>query len=101
MAPDFRPHAPGAPRQRRRLLRTESRQDRSDSASLESGSHVFADKPWIIASADLPKLADSPRPVRGARLIAYDIMTERFEITSILQRELVNAPDVFGAVQAV
>jgi predicted dehydrogenase len=30
--------------------------------------------------------------------VAYDIMTERYEITSMLQRELVNDPDVFGKV---
>jgi predicted dehydrogenase len=28
--------------------------------------------------------------------VAYDIMTERYEITSILQRELVNDPETFG-----
>ena len=31
-------------------------------------------------------------------LVAYDIMTERYEITSILQRELVNDPGIFGAI---
>src|SRR5262249_22044076 len=31
-------------------------------------------------------------------LIAYDIMTERYEITSILQRDLVSDADVFGSV---
>ena len=31
-------------------------------------------------------------------LVAYDIMTERFEITTILQRALVNDPDAFGTM---
>jgi hypothetical protein len=31
--------------------------------------------------------------------VAYDIMTERFEVTTILQRALVNDPAVFGAQQ--
>jgi predicted dehydrogenase len=31
-------------------------------------------------------------------VVAYDIMTERFEITSMLQRALVNDPAVFGTI---
>jgi predicted dehydrogenase len=31
-------------------------------------------------------------------VVAYDIMTERFEITSILQRALVNDPSTFGEI---
>jgi predicted dehydrogenase len=65
-------------------------------AAIEAGFHVLADKPWIIRTEDLPTLRRA-LDLAGARgLIAYDIMTERFEITSILQRELVNTPEVFG-----
>lgn len=67
--------------------------------SLEAGYHVFADKPWIIASSDLPKLAAALDLAERKGLAAYDIMTERFEITSILQREIVNTPEVFGEVE--
>jgi predicted dehydrogenase len=31
-------------------------------------------------------------------LVAYDIMTERYEVTSMPHRELVNTPEVFGAI---
>jgi predicted dehydrogenase len=65
-------------------------------ASLDSGMNVLADKPWIIASADMPKLARALDLADRKGLIGYDIMTERFEITSILQRELVNEKAVFG-----
>ncbi len=64
--------------------------------TIEAGYHVLADKPWIIVSADLPKLAAALDAAEKKQLVAYDIMTERYEITSILQRELVNAPEVFG-----
>jgi predicted dehydrogenase len=64
--------------------------------SIEAGLNVFADKPWIIASADLPKLESVLNQAEKTGLVAYDIMTERFEITSILQRELVNDESVFG-----
>jgi hypothetical protein len=33
---------------------------------------------------------------QAKRLVAYDIMTERYEIPSILQGELVDDADVFG-----
>jgi predicted dehydrogenase len=65
-------------------------------ASLDAGLNVLADKPWIISSADLPKLEAALKAAESKGLVGYDIMTERYEITSILQRELVNAPEVFG-----
>ena len=67
-------------------------------ASLEAGLHVLADKPWIIRSADLPGLEAALATATAKGVIGYDIMTERFEITSILQRELVNDAEVFGEV---
>ena len=64
--------------------------------SLEAGFNVLADKPWIITSADLPKLASALDIAERKGLVGYDVMTERHEITSILQKELVSASDVFG-----
>jgi predicted dehydrogenase len=69
-------------------------------ASVQAGLNVLSDKPWIISSADLPKLEETLRIAEEQRLIAYDIMTERYEITSQLQRELVNTLDIFGALDA-
>ena len=65
-------------------------------ASVEAGLNVLADKPWIIASRDMPKLERVLDEAEAKGLVAYDIMTERYEITSILQRELVNDEGVFG-----
>jgi predicted dehydrogenase len=65
-------------------------------ASLDAGIHVFADKPWIISSKDMDKLDRALLTAERKGLAAYDIMTERFEITSLLQREFVNTPEVFG-----
>jgi predicted dehydrogenase len=64
--------------------------------SVSAGIHVLADKPWILSSAGLPKISQALDLADSKRLIAFDIMTERFEITSILQRALVNDPAVFG-----
>ncbi|MGA1994555.1 MAG: putative oxidoreductase C-terminal domain-containing protein [Bryobacteraceae bacterium] len=65
--------------------------------SLRAGLNVFADKPWIIRSADFPKLEEALDLADRKGLVAYDIMTERYEATSELQRILVNTPEVFGA----
>jgi predicted dehydrogenase len=65
---------------------------------VQAGLNVLADKPWIISSADLPKLDESLQIAGDSELIAYDIMTERYEITSQIQRELVNTPAVFGDI---
>jgi predicted dehydrogenase len=64
--------------------------------SIDAGLNVLADKPWIISSSDLPRLEQVLDRAEQKKLIAYDIMTERFEITSILQKELVNDENVFG-----
>jgi predicted dehydrogenase len=69
-------------------------------AAVSAGLHVLADKPWVIATADLPILRAALDEAEARGLVAYDIMTERYEITSILQRELVNDPDVFGKAVA-
>jgi predicted dehydrogenase len=68
-------------------------------AAVEAGMNVLADKPWIISPADLPKLHAALDAADANRVIAYDIMTERYEITSIIQRELVNDPDIFGDIR--
>ena len=68
-------------------------------ASLAAGLHVIADKPWIIASADLPKLEQALELAGRTNLAAYDIMTERYEVTSELQRVLVNQPEIFGQLE--
>jgi predicted dehydrogenase len=65
-------------------------------ASLDGGFNVLADKPWIIRAADLTALEEALAASSRNGLVAYDIMTERYEITSILQRELVNDGETFG-----
>ncbi|MCC6419309.1 MAG: oxidoreductase [Gemmataceae bacterium] len=67
-------------------------------AAVRAGLNVLADKPWVIRAEDLPRLEDALNTAEAGGLVAYDIMTERFEITSILQRELVNDAATFGAL---
>jgi predicted dehydrogenase len=65
-------------------------------ASLDAGMNALVDKPWILEPADLPKLEKALDTAEARGLVAYDIMTERFEVTTQLQRELVNDPATFG-----
>ncbi len=65
-------------------------------ASVEAGLNVLVDKPWIIRTEDFPKLESTLETAGSGNLIAYDIMTERYEITTIIQKELLHTPDVFG-----
>ena len=67
-------------------------------ASLDAGLNVLADKPWIIRPEDLPALDDALTAAARHGLVAYDIMTERYEITSMLQRELINNAEIFGSI---
>ncbi|HXW08450.1 MAG TPA: putative oxidoreductase C-terminal domain-containing protein [Vicinamibacterales bacterium] len=67
-------------------------------ASVGAGLHVLADKPWILTSADLPKLEAALSQADSKGVVAYDIMTERHEVTNRLQRALVNDAAVFGEI---
>jgi predicted dehydrogenase len=67
-------------------------------ASVEAGLNVLADKPWVITAADFPKVEKALILAEKKGLVAYDVMTERSEITTILQKELVLDPAVTGQV---
>ncbi|HEX9425537.1 MAG TPA: putative oxidoreductase C-terminal domain-containing protein [Pyrinomonadaceae bacterium] len=64
--------------------------------SLNAGLHVLADKPMCIDVAGFEELKASFRTAAAKHLLLYDIMTERYEITTILQKALVNDPAIFG-----
>jgi len=65
-------------------------------ASVDAGLNVLADKPMCIDTEGfgLVKTALNEAGTKG--LLLYDIMTERSEITTVLQRELAAVPAVFG-----
>lgn len=67
--------------------------------SLQNGFHVFADKPMVIDSKGFEQLKQAFDVAQKNNLVLYDIMTERYEITSILQRELSMIPEIFGTLE--
>ncbi len=64
--------------------------------TLDAGIHVLSDKPMCIDPAGFALLQKAFASAREKNLLLYDIMTERYEITSILQKELASMPAVFG-----
>jgi predicted dehydrogenase len=67
--------------------------------AADAGFHVLADKPMCIETQGWHLLCSAFESARNHDVLLYDIMTERFEITSILQRELVQVSDVFGTLK--
>ncbi|MDH6313390.1 putative dehydrogenase [Parabacteroides sp. PFB2-10] len=64
--------------------------------ALDNGIHVLADKPMAINPENFQLLKSCFETAEKNGLLLYDIMTERYEITSILQRELAHIPGLFG-----
>jgi predicted dehydrogenase len=67
--------------------------------SLQNGFNVLADKPMAINGKGFEELKQAFEVAQKNNLLLYDIMTERFEITSILQREISMIPGIFGTLQ--
>ncbi len=64
--------------------------------SVKEGFHVLADKPMAINKEDFLLLEKAFKEAEKSNLLLYDLMTERYEITTILQRELSMMPGIFG-----
>ena len=64
--------------------------------TVEAGINVLSDKPMVISPEEFPKLEKAFSVAKEKGVLLYDIMTERYEITTILQRELSQIPGVFG-----
>lgn len=67
--------------------------------SLKNGLNVLADKPMVIDSKGFEQLKEAFEVAKKNDLLLYDIMTERFEITTLLQRELSMIPEIFGSLE--
>jgi predicted dehydrogenase len=67
--------------------------------SIEAGFNVLADKPMARTPQDVERLKHAFEVARQKGVLLYDIMTERFEITTVLQRELSRHADLFGQLQ--
>ncbi len=67
--------------------------------TVQAGINVLSDKPMVISPSEFPKLEQALQVAEEKGVLLYDIMTERYEVTTILQRELSKIPEVFGSLQ--
>lgn len=64
--------------------------------AIDAGFNVLGDKPMAINFENFNLLQKAFAEAGEKRLLLYDIMTERSEITNILQKEFTHIPEVFG-----
>jgi predicted dehydrogenase len=68
-------------------------------SSVEAGFNVLADKPMAITRDDFKILLRVFELTEEKKVLLYDIMSERYDVTNIIQRELAQAPEIFGALE--
>lgn len=67
--------------------------------SVAAGLNVLADKPMAINSTNFTRLVQAFDDAGKKNVLLYDIMTERSEITNILQKELMHQAGLFGELK--
>jgi predicted dehydrogenase len=67
--------------------------------SVDAGLNVLADKPMIIRPDDFPGLVAAFKTAQEKGVLLYDIMTERYEVTTILQKLLSQNKNIFGSLK--
>jgi predicted dehydrogenase len=68
-------------------------------ACVDAGLNVLSDKPMCIDADGCDLLEQAFASAEKNGVLLYDIMTERSEITTILQKHLINTPELFGELQ--
>lgn len=66
--------------------------------AVKAGLNVYADKPLVIDPAGFVKLKEAFEIADKKGLMIYDIMTERFESTTLMQKQFSMLPAVFGVL---
>lgn len=67
--------------------------------SVRTGLNVLSDKPMAINGESFSLLQKAFEEAERNNVLLYDIMTERYEITSRLQREIAQIPAIFGTLE--
>lgn len=70
--------------------------------AVQSGRYelVLADKPWVIEQDGLKKLRETIDAAKENGVLLVDIMTERYELGTIVQRMIMQDADLFGVLEA-
>jgi predicted dehydrogenase len=67
--------------------------------TIGAGFNVLADKPMVIDAAKFDELKEAFVTAGKKNVLLYDIMTERYEITTMLQRAFSQQPALFGTLE--
>lgn len=67
--------------------------------AIKGGYHVLSDKPLAINKQDFDLLVNAYQLAKEKNLLIYDLMTERYDILNIIERELLNNSEIFGELQ--
>lgn len=68
-------------------------------ACIDAGLNVLADKPMCIDAQGFELIKQAYAVAEKKGLLLYDIMTERSEINTLIQKELMHNKAVFGQLQ--
>jgi predicted dehydrogenase len=67
-------------------------------AAVKAGFNVYADKPLVINPEGFIKLEEAFKIAKENNVLIYDIMTERFEVTTGLQKAFFMSSEIFGSL---
>ena len=67
-------------------------------AAVKAGLNVYADKPLVINPEGFIKLEEAFRIAKENDVLIYDIMTERFEVTTGIQKAFSMSSQIFGSL---
>ncbi|MBC7759626.1 MAG: oxidoreductase [Phormidesmis sp. FL-bin-119] len=67
--------------------------------AIDSGLNVLADKPLAIDNEGFRSLEKAFKTAKENKVLLYDIMTERYNIYYMLQRELSQDKELFGTLE--
>jgi len=67
--------------------------------SINAGFNVLSDKPMAINKENFQILERAFKNAEQKNVFLYDIMTERYDILNIIERELMKDKELFGEIQ--
>lgn len=67
--------------------------------TVAAGFNVLADKPMVISASNFDQLKEAFSTAEKNKVMLYDIMTERYEISTMLQRAFSQQPELFGTLE--
>ncbi len=68
--------------------------------AVDAGLNVLSDKPMAINREDFLLLEKAYKNAAAKDVQLYDMMTERYDILNIIEKELINDLDFFGELQS-